>query len=405
MASVFKKKNKSGNDSYLIQFLVDGKRKTVSLCSKYRQSEVNEFCRLIEELVNARELGREPSAKMKSLLESLPDDMKSKIGRCGLTDEYEELTLWELWERFTDESERGRLRKDSTLTSYIAVQKRFFHFFDKNADPDSIELADGQEWREALAEKYAEATVAGSIQRTRTVFGWAVKRGYCRRNIFLNVRKGSFINKTREFYVPKPWYEKILDACPDQTWRTLVALSRYGGLRNPSETLAVLWSDVNWSENRLLVRSCKTEHIEGHGTRVIPLFPELRIELEKQFDQAEEGEFYVIDHWRGPIQNLRTHFRRIIFRAGLPEWPRLFHNMRGSRSNELFSKFPAHVAAYWMGQSAKVAMEHYLHPTDDQYNQAINTPSQTLQSDTPTKKSKTTKEVGNPSDTESPNKQ
>lgn len=389
MASIFKRKNKNENDSYIVQFLMDGRRKTVSLSSKYRQAEVEEFARLIEELLNSRELGREPSAKTKSMLESLPDEMKAKINRCGLAEQYEQLTLWMMWERFIDESQRGHLRKDSTLTSYIAVQKRFFRFFDRNAEPDSIELSAGQAWREKLAERYAEATVTGCIQRTRTVFAWAVKRGYCRRNVFLDVRRGSFINKTREFYVPKEWYHKILNACPDQTWRTLIALSRYGGLRNPSETLAVRWSDVNWSENRLLVRASKTEHIEGHGTRVIPLFPELRAELEKQFDSAEEGAFYVIDRWRGPLQNLRTHFKRIIFRAGLPEWPRLFHNMRGSRSNELFSEYPAHVAAYWMGQSAKVAMEHYLHPTDDQYNQAINTPARPLKSsgDIPSKTS------------------
>ena len=36
----------------------------------------------------------------------------------------------------------------------------------------------------------------------------------------------------------------ILEACPDQEWRTLFALVRYGGLRCPSEVLKLKWSDI-----------------------------------------------------------------------------------------------------------------------------------------------------------------
>jgi hypothetical protein len=35
-------------------------------------------------------------------------------------------------------------------------------------------------------------------------------------------------------------------ACPDAQWRLLVALARYGGVRTPSESLAIEWSHVDW---------------------------------------------------------------------------------------------------------------------------------------------------------------
>ena len=38
------------------------------------------------------------------------------------------------------------------------------------------------------------------------------------------------------------------------------ALSRYGGLRCPSEHLALKWSDVDWDKSRIRVPSPKTEH-------------------------------------------------------------------------------------------------------------------------------------------------
>lgn len=63
---------------------------------------------------------------------------------------------------------------------------------------------------------------------------------------------------------------------------------------------------------------------------------------------------------------------RLIGQAGLDVWPRLNHNLRGSRSNELFSAFPDYVAEYWMGHSKKVAKKHYLHVIDDQYRLALN---------------------------------
>ncbi len=49
----------------------------------------------------------------------------------------------------------------------------------------------------------------------------------------------------------------------------------------------------------MLVHSPKTKRYAGKDTRVIPIFPEIRVELEKQFEQAEEGGSpYVIDRYR-----------------------------------------------------------------------------------------------------------
>ena len=139
----------------------------------------------------------------------------------------------------------------------------------------------------------------------------------------------------------------------------LFALSRYGGLRCPSEHLALTWADVNWAEGRLLIRSAKTEHHEGMGTRMMPMFPELRPYLETVWDAAEPGTVHVVTRYRDGNANLRTQLERIIARAGLKPWPKLFQNLRASRATELASEHPAHVAAAWLGHSTLVANKHY----------------------------------------------
>jgi len=163
---------------------------------------------------------------------------------------------------------------------------------------------------------------------------------------------------------------KVLEACPDLQWQLLFALSRYGGLRCPSETLALEWSDIHWGESRMLVRSSKTEHHDGKGTRMVPIFPELLPYLEQAWDEAEPGTQFVITRYRGYNQNLRTQLQRIIAKAGLETWPKLFANLRASRATELAAEHPGHVAAAWLGHSTAIANKHYWQVTESDFEQA-----------------------------------
>ena len=61
------------------------------------------------------------------------------------------------------------------------------------------------------------------------------------------------------------------------------------------------------------------------------MFPELRPHLLACFEQAEPGSVFVVARFRDARTNLRTQFQRIIRRAGLEPWPKLFQNLRSSR--------------------------------------------------------------------------
>jgi len=114
-------------------------------------------------------------------------------------------------------------------------------------------------------------------------------------NPFDDVRTKAPATSDRQRFVSPEETSALLEACPSIDWRLIVGLSRYGGLRCPSEVLSLRWQDVDWERSRLRVTSPKTEHHPGKDTRVIPLFPELRPILEEAFDAAPEGAVYVVN--------------------------------------------------------------------------------------------------------------
>ncbi len=204
---------------------------------------------------------------------------------------------------------------------------------------------------------------------------------------FADVKLTAPSTTERQRFITRETVGRILAAC-NPTWRLIVILSRYGGLRCPSEVLSLRWQGVDWEAGRITVDSPKGKR-HGKGTRVIPMFPELRPELETAWDLASEGAVYVVDadNYRAAAQsssgwrnaNLRTQFGRILKRAGVEAWPRLFHNLRASRETELAADFPIHVVTSWLGNTPRIAMKHYLQTTDADFERAAHNPAQPVQ--------------------------
>ena len=131
---------------------------------------------------------------------------------------------------------------------------------------------------------------------------------------------------------------------------------------------------MDWERGRLTIQCIKTAH-HGKATRVIPIFPELRPYLDAVWDQAEErGTEFVITRYRESNINLRTQLCRIIDKAKLLPWPKLFQNLRSTRETELAESYPMHVVCEWIGNSLRVAAQHYLQVTDEHFEQAAAAP-------------------------------
>jgi integrase len=276
-------------------------------------------------------------------------------------------------------SGRTDVKRRSTLNYGMAVHSLLECFGESKPLRDFTEV-DAERFRVWLKEQgYAEATVSRRVKYGRQFFSAALRRRLVTANPFLNVKAGNQANPDRFRFVTLEETEKLPDNCPDAEWRLIVALARYGGLRIPSEALTLTWADIDWANNRFRVRSPKTEHHEGRGVRLVPLFPELRPYLERAFEAAPEGAVYVIGRSRNIGVNWRTQLERILDRVGLSAWPRLYQNLRASRETELTQSFPSHVCAAWIGHSVKVAEKHYLGVREDDFQRAADATGEAAQ--------------------------
>lgn len=88
-------------------------------------------------------------------------------------------------------------------------------------------------------------------------------------------------DRSRRKFIPAETVYKVLEVIPCPQFRLIVALARWGGLRVPSEVMALRWSDIDLPGSRMIVRSSKTEHHEHGGVRIVPIFPEVRKYLEE----------------------------------------------------------------------------------------------------------------------------
>jgi len=261
--------------------------------------------------------------------------------------------------------------KPNTTRNLMQTRRILTEHFGAQRQLRSISEGHADGYREKLLQDgYSPATVSREIKRARQYFKAAVRSKLIDTNPFAEVKAESQANSDRDFFVTRQTAQAVLDACPDNEWRLIFALSRFGGLRCPSEHLSLTWNDIDWERDRIHVRSPKTEHLKGGASRTIPLFPELRAHLEEQFERAEPGTVHVICRARGPNANLRTQFLRILEAAKIPAWPKLFHNLRASRETELADEFPIHVVCEWIGNSPDVARKHYFTVTDDHFARA-----------------------------------
>jgi len=359
------------NGRVTIQFKgTDGKRRSLRLGEVSRDT-ANEVFRCVKALTVAQMTG-DLDKKTADWLSHVNKDwpiLYSRLAAVGLVQPRDRQKLG----AFLDSYINGRRDvKDGTRTNFEISQARMLEFFRTDRDLASITKGNVEDFMVHLHQKYARATVGKTLKHARQFFRSAVNRGILTSNPFEAVKAPGQTNTARQFFVTPDMAEKVLAACPDNEWRLIFALSRYGGLRCPSEHLGLTWDGIKWDEGKFLVRSPKTEHYEGGGERWVPIFPELRPYLDKAWAQAGERAVHVIASYRNDNANLRTRMLRIIRNAGLKPWPRLFHNLRATRQTELFRMYPHKFmdVCEWLGNSAKIAFDHYVQATKDGFREA-----------------------------------
>ena len=348
----------------------DRKRKTLRLGKVSRK--LAESINSKVETLNAIAIAMMPmDSETARWVAGIGDELAAKLAAVGLIPERPRaVTLAGLLAHYAAKKEAGN--KPGTRTNHRTITNDLTGFFAPNSDPKRITEADAKGFLEHLRKrKLASYTVARRVRRVRSIFAFAVVENLIPANPFAGVKASATLPDDRKAYVTAADAEKLLAAAAP-AWRTIIALCRFAGLRCPSEVFRLTWADVNFATGRMTVPNVKTAGQTGKAYRVCALFGNLRPYLKDAHELAAPGEVYVVGGVTGDTHrkasrrpggwvnaNLRTTFSKIVHRAGLKQWPRLFQNLRASCETDLLSEYPIASVTAWIGHSAEVALKHY----------------------------------------------
>lgn len=366
--------SRNRNGSYRVAFTLDVNDRRAIRIGKMKESEADAIRGHVELLVIAKQNGHPLDKATAGWLTRIGERLTRKLVRAGLIEDRAKANdANPALAAFLDNYIAGREdAKPRTIINLKQARERLLAFFAPDRSLVSITAADADKWVVFLRGKcgYAETTTSRTIGMAQQFFTNARRGRLIQENPFEHLKRAPMSNPERAVFVTRDSIERIIAECPTAEWRLIVALARYGGLRIPSELQELKWSDVLWDKNRFLVRSPKTENHVGKATRFVPLFPELLPHFEAAYHATPEGAVYCVPKARDGNANLRTQFLRIIERAGIEPWEKLFVNCRSSRETELARQFPLPLVCRWIGNSVTIAMKHYDQQIDDDFDLA-----------------------------------
>ncbi len=131
------------------------------------------------------------------------------------------------------------------------------------------------------------------------------------------------------FHTPEE-IDKLLKACPTDTWRLVVLLGADAGLRR-GEIMNLRWADVDFANNQLYIAPNKTEYY-----RFVPMTQDLRNALEKAHKRAKHE--YVVTVCQ-PVKGnrcnpdyLTTFYQEVAKAAGVNSF---LHKLRHTFASQL----------------------------------------------------------------------
>jgi integrase len=360
-----------------IQFTAPSGRRPIVRLGEVSTRIAEEHKRVIESIV-ACQLSRIPmEPRIAEFIGELDSVLRDRYERAGLIPSStpptppQQITLGSFIESF-----KASRKMDVKASSMVAIghtMNRLVEHFGEDTPIVEITPQKAREFRSWLAstnkrdkkdpKPLAKNTVNRRTGYCKEIFGQAVQDGVIARNPFHGLTASVRSNKERVQYVPMSDFEKVVAAAPDARWKALLVLARVAALRVPSEVAGLKWDHIRFEEKRILViDSAKNEHHANRQMRKIPMLPILEKHLLAWQLECQPGE-RVFPGITGET-NLRTTFQKIITRAGVKPWPKLWQNLRASGSTDFARQLPAHVAAAICGHTEEIAKEHYWQVDD-----------------------------------------
>ena len=361
MASIEKRQMKKGT-AYAIVFYKDRKKHKVYFGRRYKLKEVQSAKVALESYLDAYATGEEPSRAAKAYFENAPPALQKRFAVIGIAARQVTLPLSEAWDEFVRDR---RIEKEKTVYSYKNTYEWLERTVGRNTPIDQVDKATAERVQRVFVESLAAITASLHIVKIAAFWNWAVDKGYATSNPFKELKKLKVPPNKKLLYVDHETIDAVLDVCPTQEWRALIALWRYGGLRR-NEPFGLAKGEIDLERRTLTVFASKTESSSKGGYRTLPIFDRLYKEL-LPFQGVPPGEIFTSIS----THNINRRFGALIKRAGFTPWARAIHNLRASFENDLVAAgFPAHVVADWLGHTTAVQNAHYLQVMSEYFDRA-----------------------------------
>lgn len=346
---------KETDNAYRIQGRARDNRFSLYL-SNVTRKQANVIHHHVAELERAIATGTHPDVATVKWLESISDRLHERLVTAQLTEPRVSATngIGAVVDAYIDARPDV---KQSTKTNYKQTRRVLVNHFGEDRPVGSITEADAEAWQRGMG--LAPATIAKHTKRARQFFAWAVRARLIETSPFAVLKAGQEVNRNRQHFVDAETTQAVIDAL-DSHLRTAFVLTRFAGMRCPSEVTRLTWADIDFDRGRIRIESPKT------GLRFCPLFPEVRQELER----TPRGSGKRVISFYGVDSNIATLIKRHMENAGIEVWPKFAINLRSTRRTELLREFSERAVSDWLGHSSAVAFRHYDQTTADDWERA-----------------------------------
>lgn len=155
---------------------------------------------------------------------------------------------------------RARQVKPSTASDYEHRYRKTISPFLGRRTLGDISVADVVDWSQDLEDRYAPASVNGSLRVLKMVLRAATDMGYCRKNVAASVP--GVPKRAKSSAQPKTWNESqvafAVQSAEEHWFGPAVVLGVVLGMRK-GEVIALKWSDVDLESNQLHIRRSRRE--------------------------------------------------------------------------------------------------------------------------------------------------
>jgi hypothetical protein len=171
-------------------------------------------------------------------LTDIADTLKAKLVAVGLIEEQRRITLGEFVASWL-EGKKAAGHKPTSLRAWRQTTDALTEHFGTRP-LTTLNHADGEAFRAAMqAKSYRPTTIHKRLGYTKQILEDAVHMGQIPVNPWKHVRQRCGDPAERRAYVPVADAQRVIEFCPSLTWKLLVALARFGGLRVPSEAFSL----------------------------------------------------------------------------------------------------------------------------------------------------------------------